>query len=363
MNSTPSLDSREQALLFELMEQLTSSLELPTVLPRAYGILARLLPADRAALCVSRPGRPTEYDWMVAEMPEQFFARYPEMAAKDFVRQAVVRQPNVVLRDSEMVSRQDLRRSPFYGYSRELGMRLERVMAVMMDVGSDWHGGFMLYREGHQPFSDRERALLQRLTPILTAKIRDCRMLSEVAGRGQLLEDLFRYQGTESIVLAPPSTEVMRTAHATALLEKWFEPHERRSHGLPRVLVEQLGRLVNDGGAQGHRGPDSWNRTSLMGSLKVTFVPLPEHAGRKLWALMLQEVTHGRGSLLPAAWRKCLTPRQVEVVEGVLRGWDNQLIADHLGCSLATVKKHLQHIFDKLGVSKRTALLSLANQH
>jgi DNA-binding CsgD family transcriptional regulator len=221
----------------------------------------------------------------------------------------------------------------------------------------------MLYREGHQSFSDRERALLQRITPFLTARIRDCRMLSEVAGRGQLLEELFRHQGTESIVLAPPSTEVMRTAHATALLEKWFEPHERRCHGLPQILVEQLARLVDDSGAQGRGVPDSWNRTGLMGSLKVTFVRLPEHAGRKLWALMLQEVAHGRGLLLPSAWRKGLTPRQVEVVEGVLRGWDNQLIAEHLGCSLATVKKHLQHIFDKLGVSSRTALLSMATRH
>jgi DNA-binding CsgD family transcriptional regulator len=353
------LDSREQTLMFNMMEALTSSLDLPKVLSNTYEVLARLLPADHAALCVSKPGCSTEYDWMVAQMPQAFFARYPEMAAKDFVRAAVVRQPNVVLRDSEMVSRNDLKRSPFYDHCRELSMPLEHVMAVMLDVGLDWHGGFMLYREERRPaFSDRERALLQRLTPVLGSKIRNCRMLSDVAGRGQFLEALFRHQGTESVVLASPSTEVMRTAQASALLEKWFAPHERGRHGLPQVLTEQLKRLMGNNGYQVLEVPDTWQRINLDQSLKVTFVPLPEHTGRKLWALMLQEVTDGM--IMPSAWRTLLTQRQAQVVDRVLKGWDNKLIAEDLGCTVATVKKHLQRIFDKLGVSSRAALISLA---
>jgi DNA-binding NarL/FixJ family response regulator len=46
------------------------------------------------------------------------------------------------------------------------------------------------------------------------------------------------------------------------------------------------------------------------------------------------------------------------VVSAVARGWDNRLIAAELGCSEATVKKHLQKIFDKLGVQSRTALVA-----
>lgn len=354
------LTSREQALTFDLMDALSSSLALSEVLTRAYGVLARLLPADYAALCVSKPGRPTEYDWLVAELPPVFFARYPEMAAEDFVRGAVLRQPNRVLRDSDMVAREELERSLFYRHCRELGMPLEHVMAVMLDMGREWHSGFTLYRERPRPFSARECALLQRLTPVLTGTVRNCRMLGEVEGRGQLLEALFHHQGSESLVLAPPATEVMRTPHATALLEKWFSPLERTPQGLPAVLVEHLARLAGDGGSTMLKGSDTWERRGPELGLRVTFVPLPEQLGRKLWAMVLQEVSYA--PVMPAAWRELLTPTQAEVVARVLRGWDNQLIAEDLGSEVATVKKHLQRVFDKLGVGSRAALISLSTR-
>jgi len=63
---------------------------------------------------------------------------------------------------------------------------------------------------------------------------------------------------------------------------------------------------------------------------------------------------------LPPAWMRCLTPAQRNVTAGVLRGWDNRLIGDDLGVTTATVKKHLQFIFDRLGVGSRAALMALA---
>jgi DNA-binding NarL/FixJ family response regulator len=57
-----------------------------------------------------------------------------------------------------------------------------------------------------------------------------------------------------------------------------------------------------------------------------------------------------------------LTQREVQVAECVLRGWDNQLIKEHLKCSLGTVKKHLQRVFDKLGVDSRAALIHKATR-
>jgi DNA-binding NarL/FixJ family response regulator len=77
--------------------------------------------------------------------------------------------------------------------------------------------------------------------------------------------------------------------------------------------------------------------------------------GQQLWALEFQELP--RAIPVPEAWRQRLTAREAEIVSYVLQDWNNQLIADHLGLALATVKKHLQNVFDKLGVDSRTSLL------
>lgn len=50
-----------------------------------------------------------------------------------------------------------------------------------------------------------------------------------------------------------------------------------------------------------------------------------------------------------------ISPREAEVLLWVAQGKGNQEIADILGLSVATVKKHTIHIFEKLGVESRTA--------
>jgi DNA-binding CsgD family transcriptional regulator len=44
----------------------------------------------------------------------------------------------------------------------------------------------------------------------------------------------------------------------------------------------------------------------------------------------------------------------------VIRGKTNRDIGDILGTSPRTVHKHLEHVFDKLGVETRTAAASMA---
>jgi DNA-binding CsgD family transcriptional regulator len=50
-----------------------------------------------------------------------------------------------------------------------------------------------------------------------------------------------------------------------------------------------------------------------------------------------------------------LTAREYEVLHWVAEGKSNGDIGRIVGCSERTVKKHLQHIFPKLGVETRTA--------
>lgn len=54
-----------------------------------------------------------------------------------------------------------------------------------------------------------------------------------------------------------------------------------------------------------------------------------------------------------------LTPREREIVELVAEGKTNAQIAAQLWVASSTVKKHLEHVYEKLGVGRRTAAATL----
>lgn len=55
-----------------------------------------------------------------------------------------------------------------------------------------------------------------------------------------------------------------------------------------------------------------------------------------------------------------LTPREAEVLFWVVKGKTSKDIGDILGTSPRTVNKHLEHIYEKLGVETRTAAANVA---
>jgi DNA-binding response OmpR family regulator len=55
-----------------------------------------------------------------------------------------------------------------------------------------------------------------------------------------------------------------------------------------------------------------------------------------------------------------LTPREADVLHWAMLGKTNRDIADILGMSPRTVNKHLEHVFEKLGVETRTAAARIA---
>jgi DNA-binding NarL/FixJ family response regulator len=57
-----------------------------------------------------------------------------------------------------------------------------------------------------------------------------------------------------------------------------------------------------------------------------------------------------------------LTPRETEVLSWLAKGKTNRDIADILGMSHRTVNKHLEHVFEKLGVETRSAAAAIAGQ-
>lgn len=66
------------------------------------------------------------------------------------------------------------------------------------------------------------------------------------------------------------------------------------------------------------------------------------------------EETEPPAALLPNP----LTQREMDVLEWVARGKTNRDVAEILGMSPRTVNKHLEHIYEKLGVETRTAAVA-----
>lgn len=64
--------------------------------------------------------------------------------------------------------------------------------------------------------------------------------------------------------------------------------------------------------------------------------------------------SNARSGDTAAAPAEPLTPREVEVLGLVARGWTNRAVAGELVLSVGTVRVHVQHILRKLGVSDRT---------
>jgi len=76
-------------------------------------------------------------------------------------------------------------------------------------------------------------------------------------------------------------------------------------------------------------------------------VPMTPEIARKV-------IGHFREQAAAASEAESLSPREKEVLQLVMHGLANKEIAERLGVTLAAVKWHLQHIYEKLHVHSRT---------
>lgn len=77
------------------------------------------------------------------------------------------------------------------------------------------------------------------------------------------------------------------------------------------------------------------------------------HSGKRF---IPQEVTQQLNGFFPEV---ALTPREVEVLSFVARGFGNKEVGDVLGTTAGTVKAHVQSILSKLGAKDRTHAVTI----
>lgn len=65
------------------------------------------------------------------------------------------------------------------------------------------------------------------------------------------------------------------------------------------------------------------------------------------------------GNTIPAA----ITDREKEILQLMVNGWDAKRIATELNLSVLTVRKHIANIYDKLHVSSKAQVISMAHKN
>jgi DNA-binding NarL/FixJ family response regulator len=80
--------------------------------------------------------------------------------------------------------------------------------------------------------------------------------------------------------------------------------------------------------------------------------------GEAMWLLGVRAVDLPASRLATAS----LTPRETEVLSWIAKGKTNRDVGEILGMSPRTVNKHLEHVFEKLGVETRAAAAALASR-
>ena len=153
-----------------------------------------------------------------------------------------------------------------------------------------------------------------------------------------LARDLMRRHfgaGAEGAPSGDPAAAVRAPLRAPASLCDWVRERVRRA---PDAVA-------------GEGGGDTW--TCVTGTRRLHCSLHPASADDE-WLLVLTQSNNGAAvEALSLQFR--LTAREAEVLYWVAHGKTNRDIGDILGTRPKTITKHLEHVFEKLGVETRTA--------
>ncbi len=234
-------------------------------------------------------------------------------------------------------------------YYRRVG--IDHAIALPLHVDDRLLVSFVLNRKGRD-FSDRERVLLDSLAPALGELYRHAvaldRARSAVLGLGDLL------QGTHigAIRLGPRGDVRDFSPRAAEQMQRLWGARLKRGAELPAQLNAYLARPLRCASIASTLPPLA--RSTFAGRLAVRTYPAIDAAGGTY--VLLDESTTAAETQALDRWP--LSARQRQVLQWVAAGKTDRDIGAILGISARTVGKHLQRIYEKLGVETRTAAVT-----
>jgi len=255
---------------------------------------------------------------------------------------------------SDFLTQREFHRLALYNeFFRKIGVEYQIVIGL--PAPSPRVGGVALSRKGPD-FSERERMLLSVLQPHIVQAHRNAEAFSRVKREATLVLTGLEEVGG-GIVLSGPDGGIRL---ATQLSRQWLTTYFGRSALRAKRLPDALQRWVK-----------SQMTTTTQGASTVFSARRPLVVEREQTRLVVRLLPARGGNLLlleqqrtvlvPASLESLgLSPREAEVLAWVAQGKTDADIGAILRLSPRTVAKHLEHIYDRLGVENRSAAAALA---
>ena len=204
-------------------------------------------------------------------------------------------------------------------------------------------------------FDERDRAVLNLLRPHLAQAWRNARMMEQL--QAMLSASARALAADDAGVILIDDGPHEYTPGALVELYRCFGP-PGRSDPLPlrvqRWLTRERDRLSSE------RPALATTLSTTHDGRRVTLRYLPAGSDHPE-AILLRTGGHPRSPQAESA-AVGLTPREGEVLQLVSTGDSNAVVARKLGVSPGTVKKHLDNIYAKLGVTSRGQAVALLRE-
>jgi DNA-binding CsgD family transcriptional regulator len=257
---------------------------------------------------------------------------------------------------SDFVTREQLHRLPVYreifgpaGVEHQIAFTLPSQPTVII--------GIALSRDGRSDFAERDRGLLNLVRPALVQAYRNVAAYARLHATLRALARGLADRGEGVVTFGRQGAIEFVSPVARALLEGRFPDWSGRGGRLPQPLADALAAARAASRADG----------ATLGAAPVI---VPGEGGSLVARLVPARVPDEPDALLlearaePLAVEQVralgLTGRQAEVLRLVALGSSTDRVAETLGISSATVRKHLEHVYERLGVSSRAAAVATA---
>lgn len=188
---------------------------------------------------------------------------------------------------------------------------------------------FIFVRRGGADFGERDRLVATLVRPHLEARARDVETAARATAALAAVEDRSDSEARLVVLCAASGVIEFAAPAARALLKRYLGVDNGR---LPPALLSRRQFALEDGDG------------------KLT-VRIARTGGLRLVLLEERNLRLGR-----------LTQREREVLDLVAAGRTNVEIASMLELASGTIAKHLEHVYEKLGVRTRTAAAAMVSR-